>query len=110
MSNPLIIPLIFLLFLIEALILQLDWMIISAGIFYALASCIMWFYTLPAIYKGLEGINPSDLLLDTVVSISAGTVVAHIFHTFNYEIVSYIAIINIAIIVSLFVRSFFNEN
>ena len=56
MSNPLIIPLIFLLFLIEALILQLDWMIISVYIF-ALASCIMWFYTLPAIYKGLEGTN-----------------------------------------------------
>ena len=49
--------------------------------FIPLASCIMWFYTLPAIYKGLEGINPSDLLLDTVVSISAGTVIAHAFYT-----------------------------
>ena len=37
MSNPLIIPLMFLLFLIEALILQLDWMIISAGIFYTIS-------------------------------------------------------------------------
>ena len=70
----------------------------------------MWFYTLPAIYKGLEGTNPSDLLLDTVVSISAGTVIAHVFYTLDYVIVSYIAIINIVIIVSLFVRSFFNDN
>lgn len=110
MSNPLVLPLMFLLFLIEALIFQLDWMIISAGIFYALANCIMWFYTLPAIYRGLEGINSSDLLLDTVVSISAGTVIAHVFYTLDYVIVAYIAIINIVIIVSLFVRSFFNEN